>query len=78
LHLTLAYRCEGTTHIVQLKEEVLVGEEADVLELEEDNKFHRKMERADIASNSRCSFEGTLQDDPESQVRGRGGGRRVM
>ena len=77
------FRCNGTSHLVDLKEEVrrsllflsspcpqtsLLGADAAVGELEPDDKFHQEMTGSDISRSSRCSFEGKLQQDPQSQV----------
>ena len=42
-------------------------ENADVAELERDNKL-KKMTKEEIKESSRCSFEGKLEGDPDSQV----------
>ena len=41
-------------------------ENADVAELEKDKL--KKMTKEEIKESSRCSFEGKLEGDPDSQV----------
>ena len=71
-------------HLVDLKEEViflsfptclfsqedLVAVDADVAELKgDDKKFREKMSKAEMKESRRCSYEGKLEEDPDSQVK---------
>ena len=42
--------------------------DADVAELEKDKKFHEKMSKNEMKEGCRCSYEGILEEDPDSQV----------
>jgi len=62
--------CNGKRHLVDLKEENhLVAVNADVAELKgDDKKFREKMSKAEMKESCRCSYEGKLEEDPDSQV----------
>ena len=43
---------------------------ADVAELKkEDKKLHEKMSKTEMKESCRCSYEGKLEGDPDSQVK---------
>ena len=43
---------------------------ADVAELKgDDKKFREKMSKAEMKESRRCSYEGKLEEDPDSQVK---------
>ena len=67
--------------MVNLKEEVrnfhaekavpqrsLVGDGADVAEMDRNKKLQRQLSHDEVEFFQRCSFEGHLEEDPDSQV----------
>jgi hypothetical protein len=47
----------------------ILADNADVAELKgNDKKLHEKMSKTEMKESCRCSYEGKLEDDPDSQV----------